>query len=132
MNKYIKYLGIPWKDGGRNEKEGLDCWGFVRYYYEVEKSVILPKYEGVSSTEIPKDECADFIVNSFTYTLFDEVDNPSADDICLFSIGGNILHVGIIIDNKKMIHASRVAGVVIEDYVGDKWSKRISSFHRLK
>lgn len=132
MVNYVKYLGIPWMNGGRDEKEGLDCWGFVRYYYENEKGVILPKYEGVSSTEIPKDDCSGFIVNSFTYTLFDEVDDPSPDDICMFNVGGHPLHVGIVIDDKKMIHASRITGVVIEDYRSQKWSKRLSSFHRLK
>lgn len=132
MVDYVKYLGIPWKDGGRNENEGLDCWGFVRYYYEKEKNVILPKYEGVSSTEIPKSDCSDFIVNSFTYKLFDQVNDPIADDICLFTVGGDVLHVGIVIDSKKMIHASRITGTVIEDYTSQKWSKRLSSFHRLK
>lgn len=32
-NLINQMVGIPWKVGGKNPKEGFDCWGFFKWFY---------------------------------------------------------------------------------------------------
>lgn len=125
---FSKYVGIPWKDSGRDGVLGVDCWGFVVYFYKDYFDIELNKYEGVSSLDTK--DCSDFIVNSNTYELFEKVDSPEIGDIIMFNIGGEPLHVGIIVGESLMIHAHEVSGTVVESYENIRWKKRIEGFYR--
>ncbi len=48
MHWVINYFGIPYVDGGRDEK-GVDCWGLVRLIYQKEFKIELPSYPGIAS-----------------------------------------------------------------------------------
>ena len=48
----------------------------------------------------------------------------------MLNVMGRPLHIGVIIDNKKMIHTNRNSGVVIENFTGAKWKPRIIAYYR--
>ena len=61
---------------------------------------------------------------------FKQVDNPKHGDIILINLMGRPIHIGVALDNKTMIHTIKSSGVVIEDFSGVKWNKRIEGFYR--
>lgn len=130
-----KYVGIPWKMGGRNKEEGLDCWGLVREFYKNELGVFLPAYESYSKLETGSEECSEFMHNNPTYEMFEEVPigEEQYGDVLFFSIRGVPIHVAIVIENGLMLHANESSqGVVIEKYRSLKWRKRLSEIYRLR
>ena len=118
MAKSIEdYIGIPWLMGGRDENVGLDCWGWVRYYYEDCLGIILPTYDGISKFENGTKDCSNIITHSPTYADFERFDSPQQDDIAMFMIGGFPIHVGVVVDDKLMLHADDPKGVIVDNYL---------------
>ena len=47
MNHWsTRYIGLPYVIGGRT-REGLDCWGLLRLFYQEEKNITLPELPGI-------------------------------------------------------------------------------------
>lgn len=51
MHWAAKYIGLPYKEGGRGP-DTFDCWGLVRWIYEQEFQILLPDYPGISSASV--------------------------------------------------------------------------------
>lgn len=126
-----QYLGIPWNKKGRNVNEGLDCWGFARHFYETEYGIVLPMYSNIAAS-IDRVECTEMIKNSPLHEQFDEVDTACAGDLIFFTLSGMPIHIGVAMNNFKMIHAKTNVGVVVENFRCTAWEKRLDSIYRYK
>lgn len=110
-----KQLGVPYVTAGENPS-GFDCSGFTCYVLASTGKKIprRAKDQYETSTKLKSNEA-------------------KMGDLVFFSNGGEISHVGLLINEpgqtKKMIHASSSKGISIVDIESsDYWSKRIVGY----
>lgn len=123
---YTKYIGLPYKDNGRDET-GLDCWGLVRLFYKNELNIDLPSYDNLYIGG--SDPAIANAINTHK-DGWDEVDVGSTNDVCLFNIFGEPVHVGIYLGNNKFLHVREGKDSVVESLDNSQWSKRFIGFFK--
>jgi hypothetical protein len=124
--KYDKYIGLPYKDNGR-DIDGIDCWGLVRLYYKEELGIDLPSYTteyyGRSDPDISS------LVNLYKDN-WEKTTEYAPGDVIVFNMLGEPSHVGVYIDNNKFIHCRSGANSVVESLTSSKWTKRIEGVYK--
>ncbi len=105
--KYKQWEGVPYQWGGLS-RSGIDCSGFVHVVYKRELGRVIPR-----TTELQA-------------RLGQHIDTNSlkAGDLVFFRTGRNIRHVGIYLENRKFMHASRTRGVTISQMDQQYWKSR--------
>lgn len=133
MERYIKYIGIPYVVAGRSlERDGgLDCWGLVRVIFQDLFNFELPAYESIN-THLSVNQASEMLVNTPLYKNCEEVLEVQEGDLLLFNIVGNPLHIGYALSSTHMIHADRKTGSTVENFRGKKWRTRLYKIYRLK
>lgn len=123
-----KYIGIPYKDHGR-DKAGIDCWGLARLIYKEEFNIDLPSfsednfYNSEDSTQI-----AEIFAQNMEGWAKSEV--PSPGNLVLFRIMGDISHIGIAISATHFIHARENYSSAIEAFDSINWKHRCEGFYK--
>lgn len=90
-----RFVGIPYKWGGNNVAEGMDCSGFVKAVYNL-CGINLPRTareQYLQGETIEKDELVE-------------------GDLVFFGISSNITHVGIYIGKGNIVHAPKRGDVI--------------------
>ncbi len=92
------WIGTPYSWGG-NDRNGVDCSGFVLQVYQRSLSIDLPR-----NSEKQMEFCRKI-----------EKDELSPGDLVFFTVrgGDRVGHVGIYIGNGNMVHSSSSKGVII-------------------
>lgn len=124
--KFDKYVGLPYKDNGR-DITGIDCWGLVRLYYKDELGIELPSYS--NEYEGPNDPSAIAAINNYKDN-WELTTTPNIGDIALFNIYGEPAHVGLYIGNNNFLHSREGKDSVIESVAGVKWNKRLAGIYK--
>lgn len=122
---YDKYIGIPYKEYGRDEN-GIDCWGLARLFYKQELGIDLPSYETetVRSFDPKLSKSVDEFISNWTKTAA-----PKLGDLCLFNILGEPTHVGLYLENGRFLHAREGHSSVIESIRKPNWNKRLEGIY---
>ena len=116
MIKYAqKQLGMPYVSAGESPS-GFDCSGFTCYVL------------ASSGRKIPRRAKDQYEASTKL-----KVNEAKMGDLVFFSNGGDISHVGILINepgkNKKMIHASSSKGIsIVEIESSEYWNKRLVGY----
>ena len=105
--KYRQWEGVPYQWGGLS-RSGIDCSGFVHVVYKRELGKVLPR-----TTELQARLGQHIDANSL-----------KAGDLVFFRIGNNTRHVGIYLENRRFMHASRSRGVTISQMDHRYWKSR--------
>lgn len=138
MLEFFKYLNIPHVKGGRDIKNGLDCWGLIVYFYKEEFGINLPTYTHIDTGTNSLENCSSLLQATTCYKNFSIVpcskedkdfNNVQYGDIIVFNIGGNPIHTSIAINKKDMLH-SQVDCSKIERFTDNTWITRLRSIHR--
>lgn len=121
MAYFSKYVGIPFKERGQ-DWDGCDCFGLVRLFYKTEYGVILTdlttQYQSTSDKENIK-KAAEIEKKNARLT-----NTPKEGDVILFHFYGYPMHVGIYIDNQRMLHVMKGIDAVIEKHTKNYWQHR--------
>lgn len=122
-----RYIGIPFKDGGR-DFSGLDCWGLVRLAWKEEEGVLMPDMGDEYSSAFERgDVCGLF----GKYTAQDWNEDVTKEprrplDVLVFSFGMLELHAGLWVAPGEMLHVMQGMETCVERYDTFKWKRRLS------
>jgi lipoprotein Spr len=123
-----KYLGKPYKHGGRTDK-GYDCWGLAVAIYK-DLGYELLDMNGYDASFNWKDKSL-FILNY--HIQWEKVDKPCTFDGVLFeNKRGLAVHVGIMLDDEKFLHAQKHKGVIISRLSDEFFKGKVQGFYHLK
>ena len=124
---YNYYIGLPYKDNGRDES-GIDCWGLVRLFYKRELDIDLPSYtEEYSGRNDPT--LADTVFEHRADNWI-RISTPEPGCVILFNIMGEPTHVGVYIGDNKFIHSRGGLDSVVESLNNFKWRTRVEGYYR--
>ncbi len=100
-----KYLGVPYKFGGKSPR-GFDCSGLTNYVYKKAAGISLPRTSRAQAKQGRK------------------VRVPKPGDLIFFNTSGRASHVGIYIGRGSFIHAPRRGkNVEISSMKNSYWRK---------
>lgn len=121
-----KYVGIPYKDNGR-DATGIDCWGLVRHFYSNELSIELPSYAELYNGAW--DPSISVSIEQYK-DGWDLHEKPEFGDVVLFRVLGDLSHVGVYVGNNQFIHARDGKDSVLERLDNFQWAKRVAGYYR--
>ena len=122
-----KYVGIPFKEHGRDMK-GVDCFGLILLIYK-ELGYRIDDYR--YKPDWFKGDYNLFLENYHKYAK--RVPKPEPGDAILLSRNGESpTHIGVYLGNGKFIHCLRKVGVVINRLNQEPFKSRTEGFLRLK
>ena len=122
-----RYVGIPFKDGGR-DFSGLDCWGLVRLAWKEERGILMPDMGDEYSSAFARGDVSG-LFSSYTAQDWnvDVTALPRRElDVLVFSFASLELHVGLWVAPGEMLHVMKGMDTAIERYDRTKWAKRFS------
>ena len=123
---YNKYIGLPYKDNGR-DVNGVDCWGLARLFYKQELGIDLPDYsELYTGSHDPQVSQA---IDTYKDT-WEPTSEGTTGDLCLFNIYGEPAHVGVYVGSRRFLHAREGRDSVVESLDSAQWSKRFVGFYK--
>ena len=103
----------------------MDCWGVVRYFYNVYYNIVLPEFYN----ETPETEEAGEIVKT-KLDKFYEVKTPNIGDIVLLKMYGVPSHTAIYIDSRNILHTTKNTGSILEPI--SRWKNLIVGYYRIR
>lgn len=113
------WLGVPYLLGG-NDRDGVDCSGFVTQVYLNALSIKLPRTSATQSEFCTGIERAGLEPGDLVF--FDTTGERE----------GNVSHVGLYIGDGNMIHASVTRGVTVSSIDGVYFGERLLSGGRVE
>ena len=125
-----KYLGIPYKHGGRN-LDGLDCLGLVYCFYR-DAGINVPDGDGEEyPTEWWKTDPERYIRGIKEHGKEVSVEQLRPLDLVYFRMGGQITHAGIMVDMECFIHTLEDRAVGVE-HLHSGWKRRLAGARRFE
>jgi cell wall-associated NlpC family hydrolase len=134
INDFIfKTMSVPFVDKGR-DYSGVDCYGLVylcfRDVYGVELPLYRDDYDDAGNTRKSRGDISRMIGTG--KRIWKQVIDYKPMDVALFTLGGQPLHVGMMIDHRNFLHCEKKIGVVIEGLNRAMWRNRLEGVYRLE
>lgn len=122
-------VGLPFRDGGRGP-DAYDCWGLVRHVYCRQLGIDLPDYGEISAKDLVR------VAREMRRGADDGwrvPPVPRAYDVCLMRGGRGgaaVLHVGVMVDDRRLLHVEAATGSVVVPVVHFSVAGRIVGYRR--
>lgn len=124
-----EYIGLPYLPGGK-DRNGIDCWGLFSLVWN-ERLGGIPAYDGAYYDG--PETCSQVAREAIAFAKrFEEVPigQERFGDGIMIRMRGLPLHVGMIIQRGLMLHIEEGANSVVEEYLNQRWEKRIIGIYR--
>jgi len=134
VNQARTWLGTPFHHQARLKGVGCDCLGLVvgvvdELGLKDKNGQLLAGYDEIAYSKEPDGA---YLTQKLT-DLLDEVQEPQAGDLALFSVRDNPQHLAILTDYEGglgMIHAYAPARRVVEHRLDADWNSRLVKVFR--
>ncbi len=105
QQQYDAWAGVPYRLGGQS-KRGVDCSALVQLTYRERFQIALPRATGAQSAAgVPVRR-----------------DALKPGDLVFFKTGKRTRHVGMMLDDKRFLHASTQRGVMVSRLDNPYWA----------
>ena len=130
MEEFVqRFRGARFRPHGR-EYGAVDCWGVVFLYYRDVLGRPVPSYvNGYSDKDVAGNDTLAALIRT-NMTGWYQVDHPQPGDVALFRMSGRPVHVALIVDERRALHAEDKLGVFIEKLNSPMWGKRLVGIYR--
>ena len=130
---YRKYIGIPFKSGGR-DFSGVDCYGIVVLLYREERDILLWDTSGYNMCDYAKDN--HFLSNYHeNWSILDKEELEELD-VLLFTTDSNLpnipTHIAVYLGENKILHCMSWAPTHISRFKNGMLEKNFHSAYRYK
>lgn len=105
----VAFIGKPYRSGAKGP-DAFDCSGFVYYIFKQSRIVLPVTAEGLLR---------------MGYQI--SRDSVQPGDLVFFKISKD-LHLGIMLNNREFVHASKSRGVTVDDVDSSYWRRNLLSF----
>ncbi len=124
-----RMLLVPFVEKGR-DFEGVDCWGLVLLGYRHVLGIELPSYvDCYDKADVRGSRGLGRLIVSHL-PEWRRVSHPRAMDGALFLINKRPVHMGLLVDEHRVLHAEEKAGIFIERLYSPLWAKRLEGIYR--
>lgn len=125
------YIRTPFVDGGR-DRSGYDCWGLVMMVYRDQLGIELPTYGAVNGQELARIAKVIASAGEDPEQWLPVEGAPKAFDVCIMQWFGKreVGHVGVMIDEKTLLHTEDHTGPMIVPVSHEFIKKRIRFYRR--
>ena len=129
MDWWLKWVGLPFEDGGRGP-HSYDCWGLLRAVYAERLGVDLPSYGEISARDLAR------IARAMEAGKDDGWQEcgpaPLAAVLMRSGRGGQrVVHVGVMADERRLLHVEEAAAAAVVPITHFSVAGRIVGFRRL-
>ena len=124
-------IGIPFLNGGRDPKVGLDCLGLVIEIHK-RRNITLPDF---SIDANDKDMIFKMVCLQKMHEQWEKIDDPEVGCVILFrnSCGPFVNHLAVSLGGVEFIHTlERTGGSVIERLDHPFWRNKIDGHYKWK
>lgn len=128
MDFPLSFIGIPYASRGRS-LDGADCYGLVGLVARHVQGRALPEVTGYTLAH-DSDQVSKAVATSLPDWQPIPFEKRQPFDVILFNLLGYPVHMGVVIDNNKMLHTLRGCESVIERYTSIVWNRRIEGVYR--
>lgn len=127
-----RYVGIPWRETGRNVASGLDCWGLVRLVLMEQANIILPELSDVAYRETGDKRELIRLIRQHSEAMPDwtPVNAPEQVFDVVWLKNPWPIHFGVVVAPGWMIHIEKGCETVLEDFRGLRWGKKLQGIFR--
>lgn len=122
-------IGIPFVDGGRDPRTGLDCWGLVLEVFR-RSGINLPDYK-IGCHETNAIGCAvEGERMKGRWRSWFQHDAPAPSVVAIrFNSPILVNHTGVYLGGGRFLHTRELIGVAVERIDAPSWRHRIEGFY---
>jgi len=118
-------VGVPFLDHGR-DFQGWDCWGLAVRAYKECFGIVIEDFCGLTGLNSRESEK---LYKDYRNSWVDiERGKEMPGDLVI--MGGDIIHVGVVVKKGMMVHTEDKLDTCVESYTSGIWITRILGIHR--
>jgi cell wall-associated NlpC family hydrolase len=126
-----EFVGIPWRDKGR-DRDGCDCWGLIVLVYRERRKIDLPHFHDDYVTAADNRAITRLLAHHSE--PFEEITERDVQplDVVMMLDGGKERHIGLVARRGFVLHVGMELGASrIESYRSIRLKNRVSRFLRM-
>lgn len=123
-----KYIGIPFKVGGR-DREGCDCWGLVRLVLKEQCGISVPSLSSDYATLKDGGKIAALVEDTKPLVAARQLPGPVSGAVVVIKARGLPMHVGLMIDERHVLHVGKGYNAIVEKVDGPRLKGKIEGYY---